>query len=330
MSQSLVRFVLVTAAILAVPFQQIFGENAREAMAKGNYYGYEAQYKVKVEFVRVRMRDGVELAARIARPDAEGRFPAIMAYYPYRRLTILKPAPSEREYNHFLHSRDYFAARGYAAIDFDVRGTGNSAGSSQDIYADDERRDAYEMVEWIAAQPWCSGKVGLWGMSYGGVVQWQVAKQQPPHLKAMLVGSANTDVYLDWTYPGGALRPYMFDTFSPLMTAYNFAPWILRWLVRNGLRSGGNTWRTTGPGASGTLPIRSTGPTGGTAPWTRTTTGSQFPRWSTAAGPMFIQPRGYRRSPRWRFPSGPSSVPGGTGGRRMPCLAPESTGGWNF
>ena len=168
MSQSLVRFVLVAAAILAVPFQQIFGENAREAMAKGNYYGYEAQYKVKVEFVRVRMRDGVEVAARITRPDAEGRFPAIMSYNPYRRLTVIKSSvPSEREYDHYLHASSYFAERGYAVVDYDVRGTGNSAGSSQDIYADDERRDAYEMVEWIAARPWCSGKVGLWGKSYG-------------------------------------------------------------------------------------------------------------------------------------------------------------------
>ena len=89
MSQSLVRFVLVTAMILAVHLPPGYGQ-----AASSQYYGYEAQYKVKVEFVRVRMRDGVELAARIARPDAEGRFPAIMGYLPYRRLTAFKPAPS--------------------------------------------------------------------------------------------------------------------------------------------------------------------------------------------------------------------------------------------
>ena len=220
MSQSLLRSVLVAAMILAVHLPPGYGQ-----ASSSQYYGYEAQYKVKVEFVRVRMRDGVEVAARITRPDAEGRFPAIMSYSPYRLLMRLKSSvPSEREYDHYLHGSSYFAERGYAVIDYDVRGTGNSAGSSQDIYADDERRDAYEMVEWIAAQPWCTGNVGLWGMSYRGVVQWQVAKQQPPHLKAMLVGSANTDVYLDWTYPGGALRPYMFDSYSSIMTAYNFSP----------------------------------------------------------------------------------------------------------
>ncbi len=154
MSQSLVRFVLVAAMILAVHLPPGYGQ-----ASSSQYYGYEAQYKVKVEFVRVRMRDGVEVAARITRPDAEGRFPAIMSYNPYRRLTVIKSStPSEREYNHSRHGSSFFAARGYAAIDFDVRGTGNSGGSSQDIYADDERRDAYEMVEWIAAQPWCSGR----------------------------------------------------------------------------------------------------------------------------------------------------------------------------
>ena len=80
------------------------------------------------------------------------------------------------------------------------------------------------MVEWIAAQPWCTGKVGMWGMSYGGVVQWQVGVQNPPHLTTLIVGSSNDDVYLDWVYPGGALRPYMFDSFSSLMTARNLVP----------------------------------------------------------------------------------------------------------
>ena len=185
----------------------------------------ESKYSVTIDRqVRVRMRDGVEIAAVIVRPEAPERFPAIMAYTPYRFLTQVKDTCSERDYNPRWDGPSYFAERGYAIIYFDVRGTGNSGGASQDIYSDLERQDAYEMVEWIAAQPWCTGSVGMWGMSYGGVVQWQVGVQNPPHLKTLIVGSSNDDVYLDWVYPGGALRPYMFDTFSPLMTAYNFAP----------------------------------------------------------------------------------------------------------
>jgi uncharacterized protein len=173
---------------------------------------------------RAVMRDGVELAMVVVRPDAPGRFPAIVSYGPYRTLTAIKATYSDAEYNHRWDGPSWFAERGYAVVAFDVRGTGNSGGVTQDIYSEDERRDGAEMVEWIARQPWCDGNVGMWGMSYGGVVQWQVAVQQPPHLRTLVVGSANDSVYDDWVYPGGTIRPYMFDTFSPLMTASNFAP----------------------------------------------------------------------------------------------------------
>jgi putative CocE/NonD family hydrolase len=186
----------------------------------------EAKYKVKVlPDVRIRMRDGVELAARITRPDVEGKFPAIMSYNPYRRLSTMKMAYSEARFEHNLHASSYFAERGYVMVDYDVRGTGNSGGSSQEMYSDDERRDGYDMVEWIAAQPWCTGNVGMWGMSYGGVDTWQVAVQHPPHLKAVIVRSGTEDVYNDWTYPGGSPRSlFIFGNYAPQMVADNFAP----------------------------------------------------------------------------------------------------------
>lgn len=181
----------------------------------------EAKYKVKsIPDVRVPMRDGVELAAKITRPDATGKFPAIMEYNPYRR--IAKPLPDLHD--EYPPPVPYLAARGYVIVQFDVRGTGNSGGYSTDIYSDEERQDAYEMVEWIAKQPWCTGKVGMLGKSYSAVVQWQVAVQNPPALKAIIVRSANHDVYEDWTNPGGAIRPYMFESYGPLMTAFNLAP----------------------------------------------------------------------------------------------------------
>jgi putative CocE/NonD family hydrolase len=186
----------------------------------------DPKYKVKITAnARVRMRDGVELAARIARPDAEGVFPAIVGYTPYRRLMTFKPMPSEREYVHGLHGADYFAERGYAVVEYDVRGTGNSGGFSQEMYADAERQDGYDMVEWLANQPWCNGSVGMWGSSYGGVDTWQVAAQNPPHLKAVIVRSGTEDVYGDWTYPGGVPRTlYTLGHYAPLMMARNFAP----------------------------------------------------------------------------------------------------------
>jgi hypothetical protein len=179
---------------------------------------YENQ--VRIDFVRVPMRDGVELCAKITRPDAPGAFPAIMEYNPYRRLR--KPISDYR--NEYPPVVPYLAEHGYAIVQFDVRGTGNSGGWTTDIYNDVERHDAYDMVGWIADQPWCSGNVGMIGKSYSAVVQWQVAVQNPTALKAIIVRSANDDVYTEWVYPGGCLRPYMFDSYSANMNTWNFAP----------------------------------------------------------------------------------------------------------
>ena len=179
---------------------------------------YENQ--VRIDYVRVPMRDGVELCAKITRPDAPGSFPAIMEYNPYRRLRELL-SDYRNEYPPVV---PYLAEHGYAIVQFDVRGTGNSGGWTTDIYNAEERHDAFDMVGWIADQPWCSGNVGMIGKSYSAVIQWQVAVQNPTALKAIIVRSANDDVYTEWVYPGGCLRPYMFDSYSANMNTWNFAP----------------------------------------------------------------------------------------------------------
>ena len=106
-------------------------------------------FEVKLDrHVRMPMSDGVELAAVVARPDAPGKFPAIVEYHPYRRLTRIEAGVSESGYDHRRHGPAWFARRGYAVVCFDVRGTCNSGGSSTDIYSERERRDGYEAVEW--------------------------------------------------------------------------------------------------------------------------------------------------------------------------------------
>ena len=175
--------------------------------------------------IRVRMRDGVELAVRITRPRGPGHFPAVMSSNPYRTLPTLKAASSEREYSNNANAPYYFAEHGYVSVNYDVRGTGASGGSSPDMYADAERQDGYDMVEWIATQPWSNGSVGVWGFSYGGVVAWQIAALAPPHLKAIIVGSGTEDVYHDWTYPGGVPRSFfIYGGYAAWMAAANFAP----------------------------------------------------------------------------------------------------------
>ena len=178
-------------------------------------------YPVKVHTrIRVAMRDGVELNVRLTRPDAPGRFPGVMEYHPYRRLAAALPDWRD-EYPPVV---PFLAARGYAVVQYDVRGTGSSSGFSTDIYSPEERQDGYDMVAWIAAQHWCTGAVGMIGKSYGAVVQWQVAVQRPPALKAIVVRSANDDVYTGFTNPGGCIRPWMFEYYAPLMNALNFSP----------------------------------------------------------------------------------------------------------
>ena len=175
----------------------------------------EAQYQAKlIRDVRIPMRDGIGLAARITRPDADGKFPAVMSYSPYQSRGATEPPERDR----------YLAERGYVVVAYDVRGTGDSEGFSPDMYAPEEIKDGHDAVEWIAGQSWCDGNVGMWGISYGGVAAWQVAMQNPPHLKAIVVRSGTEDAYTDWVYPGGCPRPFNFECYATFMTALNFGP----------------------------------------------------------------------------------------------------------
>jgi uncharacterized protein len=191
----------------------------------GVYVSPGPRYKVEVlPDVRVRMRDGVELAVRIIRPAAPGKFPAVMGYVPYRTLTGMKAARSEEEFSTANNIQYYMAQRGYVMVNYDARGTGASGGVSTDMYEAAERQDGYDMIEWIARQPWSNGNVGMWGISYGGVDSWQIAAMAPPHLKAIIVHSGTDDVYDDWMYPGGSFRTVQMATYGAQMTAENFAP----------------------------------------------------------------------------------------------------------
>ena len=213
-----VRFIFLVALML----------NASLVVAPSNASGSTlsaAEYTVREERVRVPVQGGVELAVLITRPDANGKFPAIMEYNPYRSLSFREAASSEFQYSTSKNAPHYLAARGYVVVNYDVRGTGSSGGTSQEMYSDAERQDGYDMIEWIADQPWSNGNVGMWGISYGAVVTWQIAGMAPPHLKAVIIRSGTEDPYYDWTYPGGSPRTmFIHGVYGPMMTAYNFAP----------------------------------------------------------------------------------------------------------
>ncbi|WP_197019234.1 CocE/NonD family hydrolase [Thioalkalivibrio sp. HK1] len=134
------------------------------------------------------MPDGVGLSARIWLP-ADSPSPAIFEYIPYRKRDMVR-ARDER--NH-----PYFASRGYACLRVDMRGSGDSEGAMPDMYGDDELEDARCVIEWIAAQPWSDGRVGMFGTSWGGTAALQAAIEAPAALKAVIANCATVDRFED-------------------------------------------------------------------------------------------------------------------------------------
>jgi len=154
----------------------------------------QPKYKAQVEAnVRITMRDGVTLAADVFRPDAPGRFPAILARTPYGRAS----AGSWDEAR-------WFAERGYVFVMEDTRGRYDSDGH---FYAfKNEADDGYDTDEWFGKQPWFDGNLGTIGGSYGGYVQWAQAVRGSKYLKAMAPDVTTADVYGNWIYIDGALH----------------------------------------------------------------------------------------------------------------------------
>jgi uncharacterized protein len=153
-----------------------------------------------LENVWIPMADGCRLAARIWMPaGAEGApVPAILEYLPYRKRDFT------RRRDESMHP--WFAARGYACVRVDMRGSGDSDGILHDEYLAQEQDDALEVIAWIARQPWCSGRVGMMGKSWGAYNSLQVAARRPPALAAIVAVMGTDDRFAECIhYSGGAL-----------------------------------------------------------------------------------------------------------------------------
>jgi len=172
--------------------------------------------------VPIAMDDGLVLRADIFRPVAEGRYPVILSYGPYakglafqegyssawQRMADLHPdvtAGSSNLYQSWeVVDPEKWVPHDYACVRVDSRGCGCSPGYI-DHFSPRETKDFYDCIEWAAAQPWSSGKVGLNGISYYAINQWHVASLQPPHLAAMCIWEGAADWYRDMTHHGGIL-----------------------------------------------------------------------------------------------------------------------------
>jgi len=189
----------------------------------------------EIETEWIELPDGGRLAARIFLPsDAErDPVPAILELLPYRR----------RDYTRLRDDRQHawMAARGYACLRVDMRGTGDSEGLTRGEYLQEELDDAVAIIDWIAAQPWCTGKLGMTGISWGGFNALQVAAMRPAPLAAIITACSTDDRYADDIhYMGGCLIADNVN-WSGTMFAFNSRPpdpevvgerWRALWLER--------------------------------------------------------------------------------------------------
>jgi putative CocE/NonD family hydrolase len=154
-------------------FVYIFSIAATLSSAQTAVSSAPANFRVEKN-VAVTMRDGVVLRADVLRPQQEGRFPVLVYRTPYGKEAALK------EYSTFQNAVE----RGYAVVVQDVRGRYASDGEFRPYQ--NEGRDGYDTIEWAARQPWSTGAIGTFGLSYPGAVQWLAAVENPPHLRAMV------------------------------------------------------------------------------------------------------------------------------------------------
>src|SRR5690242_14429709 len=154
----------------------------------------------EIENLFITLRDGTKLAAKIWMPEDAERspVPAILEYLPYRK----RDGTSVRDELH----HPFVAGHGYACVRVDIRGTGESDGVLADEYLKLEQDDCLEVLEWLERQPWCTGKVGMIGISWGGFNGLQVAARRPPQLKAIVTLCSTDDRYADDVhFMGGCL-----------------------------------------------------------------------------------------------------------------------------
>lgn len=144
----------------------------------------------------VPMRDGVVLRADAYLPDDGRAVPAVLSRTPYDRS--FPPAA------HAALEPERAVDAGLAVVCQDVRGQHGSDGEFNPFQSEGE--DGFDSVEWVAAQPWCSGSVGMAGRSYPAATQWRAALERPPHLKALFPVVVGSDYYDGWIYQGGAFE----------------------------------------------------------------------------------------------------------------------------
>jgi len=173
--------------------------------------------------VAILMRDGAVLRANVYRPNTSERFPVIMTVGPYGKdlhfedfdkRAYAQIAEHGRYLNWETPNPDWWVPRGYVVVRVDQRGIGASPGTIT-LFSRKPGEDFYDAIEWAALQPWSTGKVGLLGISYYALTQWQVAALRPPHLAAIIPWEGMVDLYRDASRHGGMLSNVFLAAWYP-------------------------------------------------------------------------------------------------------------------
>ncbi|MFF2844832.1 CocE/NonD family hydrolase [Streptomyces sp. NPDC058001] len=174
-------------------------------------------YETTREDIRIPLPDGTTLCARVWRPVTDGPVPALLEYLPYRLTDWTAPRDWQRH--------PWYAGHGYASVRVDIRGHGNSEGLPGDEYSATELADGVAVVDWLAAQPWCDGSVGMFGISWGGFNSLQIAALAPEPLKAVVTVCSTDDRYdNDVHYMGGSVLAVDMHAWASTMLAFVSRP----------------------------------------------------------------------------------------------------------
>jgi predicted acyl esterase len=191
-----------------------------------------------VRFLRdvpIPLRDGTVLRANVFRSATAGRYPVLVCAHPYGKDNL----PRRHRFGYRLSMQyrfvrmgapfqisawtsweapdpAFWVSRSYVVVNVDLRGFGRSQGEGS-LLSDAEARDYYEIIEWAAAQPWSSGRIGLNGVSYLALSQWKVAALRPPHLAAICPWEGFSDLYRDFARPGGVREDGFFRLWTALL-----------------------------------------------------------------------------------------------------------------
>jgi len=175
-----------------------------QAPNRGSYSAAKSYQLQERRGVMVPMRDGVQLAVDLYVPKTPDKLPTILGITPYGRSDL------------YLKAR-WFAQRGYVFVAVDSRGRFDSEGT-WDPFDAKHKTDGYDLVEWLAKQPWANGKVGMWGCSYMGWTQWWTASTAPPHLTVIAPQCAPADQFEDGPYQNGALTGGWMPDWAAMMS----------------------------------------------------------------------------------------------------------------